>query len=129
MSKRKLPDTMACGGAVPKKQGEAGGEAALDQSAIPDDDSELSQALAAAQSSGNYSVLPETPPRRIQKGSPADDFLNTPARVEGTSSDDSLTCDITLIAKDKFNRRRKLIAVIIGVEPIVTKSDPPNQFL
>ena len=114
---------------MPKKQSEPGGEVALDLSPILDDDTEISQALAAVQASGDNSVLPETPPRRIQKGSPADDFLNTPARVEGTSSDDSLTCDITLIAKDKFNRRRKLIAVIIGVEPIVTKSDPPNQFL
>ena len=127
MSKRKLPDTMACTGAVPKKQGEAGGEAALDQSAVPDDDSELSQALAAAQSSANYNVLPETPPRRIQKGSPADEFLSAPARVEG--NDDILTCDIELIAKDKFNRRRKLIAVIIGVDPIVTKFNPPNTTL
>ncbi len=107
MSKRKLPDTIT-----------ASVTTLTSPTQNPEDDSEAAQANAAMQ----QSVLPETPPRRIQKGSPADEFLNTQAQTAGQSSE-SLTCDLSLIPKDQYNKRRTLIAVVIAVEQIKTKGN------
>jgi len=106
MSKRKLPDTIPTNNSaaiLPIAQSVAEQETAEAQTAVTDG-----------------CILPETPSRRIQKGSPADDFLNTVAAVP-TSNYDALTCDLAAIPKDQYNRRRKLIAVIIGVDQIKTK--------
>lgn len=103
MSKRKLPDTIPTNNSaaiLPIAQSVAEQETAEAQTAVTDG-----------------CILPETPSRRIQKGSPADDFLNTVAAVP-TSNYDALTCDLAAIPKDQYNRRRKLIAVIIGVTRI-----------
>jgi hypothetical protein len=107
MSKRKLPD------AIPTTSVTA----VAQPTANPvDADGEAVQANAAVQ----LSVMPETPPRRIQKGSPADEFLITQPLTVGTQVD-ALTCDLTLIPKEQYNKRRTLVAVIIAVDQIKTK--------
>ncbi len=107
MSKRKLPETIS---------------ATVTTVTSPiqnptDDDCEAAQTNAAMQ----QSIMPETPPRRIQKGSPADEFLNTQPQTVGQT--EALTCDLSLIPKEQYNKRRTLIAVIIAVEQIKTKGN------
>jgi hypothetical protein len=106
MSKRKLPDGIPTSSVT----------AVVQPISNPvDADGEAVQANAAAQ----QSVMPETPPRRIQKGSPADEFLNTLPQTVGQV--DGLTCNLALIPKEQYNKRRTLVAVIIAVDQIKTK--------
>jgi hypothetical protein len=102
MSKRKLPDTIPTACAVMSPQSQQDTE----------------ETLTANEATA---ILPETPPRRIQKGSPADDFLSFTAGT--VSQSDALTCNLELVPKDQYNRRRRLIAVVIGVEQIKTKGN------
>jgi hypothetical protein len=106
MSKRKLPDSIPAANAA---------TTVVQNSNVVEDNSEAAQAQAAVQ----QSILPETPPRRIQKGSPADEFLNTLPQTVGQI--DAMTCNLSLIPKDQYNKRRTLIAVIIAVDQIKTK--------
>ena len=97
-SKRKLPDIAA---------------AAVQVAA------DLQQAMSVARAQEDKASLAETPPRRIQKGSPADEFLSITAPQH--VNDDVLTCDYTQVPKDRYSRRRKLTAIIIAVEPVIAK--------
>lgn len=104
MSKRKLPET------IPTET-----EVVSQNTGLVSE--EMLEAHAAT------SMLPETPPKRIQKGSPADEFLSCHAGNVSVSQSDALTCNLALVPKDQYNRRRRLIAVVIGVEQIKTKGN------
>jgi len=97
-SKRKLPDIAAAAVQV---------------------EADLQQAMSVARAQEDKASLAETPPRRIQKGSPADEFLSITAPQH--VNDDVLTCDYTQVPKDRYSRRRKLTAIIIAVEPVIAK--------
>ena len=63
----------------------------------------------------------ETPPRRtVPKGSPADEFMRASPAIRDDVS--TLTCDISLIPKDRWNKRRTLSAIVLAVLPIKAKS-------
>jgi len=69
----------------------------------------------------------DTPPRQFQKGSPADEFLTsschvvTPTSLPTTSAE--LTCNLSLIPKDGYSKRRRLSAICVNVHPILRKGD------
>jgi hypothetical protein len=61
-----------------------------------------------------------SPPRTIPKGSPAESFI---LQASPQKSDDNiLTCNLSLIPKDRWNKRRQLSAIVIAVLPIQSKS-------
>lgn len=107
MSKRKLPESIT-----------TASEITLIEPYLEDGTTAASSASSASQ---QLSILPETPPRRIQKGSPADIFLTTLPSAAGCAA--NLTCDLALIPKDQYNKRRTLIAVVVAVEQIKTKGN------
>ena len=85
---------------------------------LPSDVNDHDQALlAVAVHDGNT-----TPPRRVvPKGSPADEFLTHSAVVPPSPDAQDLTCDLTVVPKGSYNKRRNLSAIIIAVLPIYTK--------
>ena len=63
----------------------------------------------------------ESPPRRtVPQGSPAAAFLIS-APTSPDSPDLDLTCDLTTVPREKWNKRRTLSAVIISVLPTKVK--------
>lgn len=62
-----------------------------------------------------------TPPRRtIPKGSPADEFMQ--GSVSKPEDVNNLTCDLSQIPKDRWNKRRTLSAIVVAVLPIKSKA-------
>lgn len=103
MSKRKLPESL---GLPP---------AALNQGDLSPEQEHPAHQMA------RIVEQMETPPRRtIPKGSPADEFMQgSPAIRDDVST---LTCDLSLIDKDRWNKRRTLSAIVLAVLPIKAKS-------
>jgi hypothetical protein len=63
----------------------------------------------------------QTPPRRtIPKGSPADEFMQ--GSVTKQEDVNNLTCDLSQIPKDRWNKRRTLSAIVVAVLPIKSKA-------
>ena len=61
-----------------------------------------------------------SPPRIAPKGSPAESFLQaSPIRIEDVSA---LTCNLLLIPKERWNKRRSMSAIVVATLPIQTKS-------
>jgi hypothetical protein len=85
---------------------------------IPNDPNDVNQALLAVAVQDGIA----TPPRRVvPKGSPADEFLTQSAVAPISPCAQDLTCDLTLVSKESYNKRRNLSAIIIAVMPIYTK--------
>ena len=85
---------------------------------IPNDVNDVNQALLAVAVQDGIA----TPPRRVvPKGSPADEFLTQSAVAPISPGAQDLTCDLTIVPKESYNKRRNLSAIIIGVMPIYTK--------
>ena len=61
-----------------------------------------------------------SPPRIVPKGSPAESFVQatSPQRI----TDFNLTCNLSLIPKDRWNKRRSLSAIVLATLPIQSKS-------
>ena len=119
MLKRKLPDGLAATEttkAVCSKTGAA--ETPSSASAIEDS---LPNKENPAHQLARMQEQLVTPPRcTIQKGSPAEDFQlgSTHVRQDDVSC---LTCDLSLIPKDRWNKRRTLSAIVLAVLPVKTK--------
>jgi hypothetical protein len=85
-----------------------------DSSMIPMEAEHPAQQLAQAQEAI------ASPSRMVPKGSPADSFQQaSPIQHEDVSA---LTCDLSLIPKDKWNKRRTLSAIVLAVMPVKSKS-------
>jgi hypothetical protein len=68
-----------------------------------------------------HASVPETPPRLIKKGSPADAFLMTlsPTTSRVATTEVFLTCDLRAVPKENWNRKFNLAAVVISAQPII----------
>jgi hypothetical protein len=79
---------------------------------------ELEQALLAAAVQDGI----KTPPRRVApKGSPAEEFIVGTMDAPQSPGGQDLTCDLSVVPKISYNKRRTLSAIIISVLPIYTK--------
>jgi hypothetical protein len=62
-----------------------------------------------------------SPPKMVPKGSPAESFMQaSPTKV--TEDVSALTCNLSLIPKDRWNKRRSLSAIVLAALPIQSKS-------
>jgi hypothetical protein len=85
----------------------------------PNESNDVDQALAASAIQDGHT----SPPRRVApKGSPADEFLGLTVEAPPSPDAQDLTCDLTVVPKSSYNKRRTLSAIIIGVLPIYTKA-------
>lgn len=62
-----------------------------------------------------------TTPPRVPKGSPADAFRQSQIIKSPKEEPGILTCDLSVVPKDKWNKRRTLSAVVLAVLPIKSK--------
>ncbi len=61
-----------------------------------------------------------SPPRIVPKGSPAESFMHaSPTKMEDVSA---LTCNLSLIPKDRWNKRRSMSAIVLATLPVQSKS-------
>ena len=103
MSKRKLPESLGSPLAVHNQENHS-----------PEQEHPAHQMAQVAEQM-------ETPPRRtVPKGSPADEFMRASPAIRDDVS--TLTCDISLIPKDRWNKRRTLSAIVLAVLPVKTKA-------
>ena len=112
MLKRKLPD-IAATKATKAVSTESDASSQLEHS--PPNQEHPAHLLAREQE------LLQTPPRRVvPKGSPAEDFSQSAKSQQVDVS--CLTCDLLLIPKDRWNKRRTLSAIVLAVLPVKTKA-------
>jgi hypothetical protein len=116
MSKRKLPGGLAAAEEVKIACTDIDENGTPPTSAEQPQQEQLHPALQLFQEQAAHG----SPPRTIPKGSPAESFIlqDSPQK----SDDNILTCNLSLIPKDRWNKRRQLSAIVLAVLPIQSKS-------
>ncbi len=123
MSKRKLP-----GGCAANASKAACDEAETDDISLQDQEilastTSICPAVHAAQQAYQLAQVQEalaSPPRMVPKDSPAASFMqSSPTKMADT---DALTCNLSLIPRDRWNKRRSLSAIVLATLPIQSKS-------
>lgn len=121
MSKRKLPGGLAVAEATKITCTDSDAEETPHLPAVQIDSiGAKPEQVHVALQQANVQEAIGTPPRLVPKGSPAESFMQaSPARIEDVCV---LTCNLTLIPKDRWNKRRSMSAVVLAVLPIQSKS-------
>jgi hypothetical protein len=128
MSKRKLPGGLAAADAVHIAAKRLGTDSDADEPQLPSvpvdvsplngvqNDCTVHPAVQMAMAQEQIA----SPPRIVPKGSPAESFMQaSPTRPEDVTQ---LTCNLSLIPKDRWNKRRSLSAIVLATLPIQSKS-------